>query len=308
MKSNIEMPQKCRLKSTSLRLLSPPAVTVALSLLLFACEGERMQAQQRARGEAGSTSRSGQIATERAEGERAEEKKTEGKKTGGERAAEGKAAAAATKKWYSNVDVARQVLKKFEELQSYTARFQIKLRDGPRRRQMTGKLYYQKPGRLRYEFNKPVGNLIVSDGKIMWFYVHSLKAVGKQNLRLDKKNVDGKSIFSNNPATGLRRLFQKYHYRFDSPEQPRKEHKRLSFVFDMEQREKIGSYERMRIFVDAGSYLVYRAEAEDNYGKSAEIQFSDIKLDDPLEGKLFQYRPQSGVRVVHNPLVDEEGR
>ena len=207
--------------------------------------------------------------------------------------------------WHSNVEVARKVIKKFEKLQSYTASFRIHIKEGSRTRKMSGKLYYQKPGKLRYEFDQPRGNLIVSDGRIMWFYIQRLNTAGKQELDLKKKQPSGRSVFRDNPLGGLERLFRKYHYRFDRAEQPRQEAGGNFFIFDMEQREKIGGYERIKLYVDAKDHLVRKAVGDDGYGKVSTIEFSQIKLNPSLEGSLFQYKPDNKVSVVQNPLVSE---
>ena len=222
-----------------------------------------------------------------------------------EKTEEPKAARKAAHNWHSNVEVARKVIKKFEDLGSYSARFYIHVKEGKRSRKMSGKVYYKKPAKLRYEFNQPKGNLIVSDGRIMWFYISRLNTVGKQELDLKKKQPSGRRVFRDNPLTGLERLFRKYHYRFDKAEQPRKEAGGTFFIFDLEQREKIGGYERIKLYVDAKDHLVKKAIGDDGYGKVSTIEFSQIKLNPSLEGKLFQYKPDNKVSVVQNPLVSE---
>ncbi len=208
--------------------------------------------------------------------------------------------------WYSHAEVARKVQKTFEDLDHFTASFDMTTREGSRSKSLSGRVYYQKPGKIRYEFSRPAGNLIVSDGRIMWFYIRRLNAVGKQELTLKKQNASGRDIFTADPQSGLKRLFRKYHYSFDTPEQPRDVNGGRFFILDMEQREKIGGYERIKLFVDAESYLVKRAEAADGYGKETTITFSDMNTQRKLEGKLFQYQPDDGVRVVLNPLVKED--
>ena len=207
--------------------------------------------------------------------------------------------------WHSNVEVARKLIQKFEELRSYSAYFHIRVQEGRSERKMFGRLYYQKPGKLRYEFEQPKGNLIVSNGRVMWFYIQRLNTVGKQELDLKKKQPSGRSVFRDNPLGGLQRLFRKYHYRFDKAEQPRQEAGGNFFIFDLEQREKIGGYERIKLYVDAKDYLVRRAIGDDGYGKVSTIEFSQIKLNPSLEGHLFQYKPGNKVSVVQNPLVSE---
>lgn len=235
----------------------------------------------------------------------AQENAKESAKGGVQNKSEEKAKKRPDHNWHSNVEVARKVIQKFEKLQSYTARFRIQVKEGSRERTMFGKLYYQKPGKLRYEFAKPQGNLIVSDGRIMWFYIQRLNTVGKQELDLKKKQPSGSLVFRETPLGGLGRLFRKYHYRFDKAKQPRQEAGGYFFIFSMEQREKIGGYERIRLYVDAKDYLVRKAIGDDGYGKISTVEFSKIKLNPSLEGKLFQYKPDNKVSVVQNPLVNK---
>ncbi len=207
--------------------------------------------------------------------------------------------------WNSHAEVARKVMSTFEELETYTARFQIVTKEGRSTKKMSGKVYFSRPGKIRFDFTSPARDFIVSDGRILWIYMSRLRAVGKQDLRLDTKDENGRRIFLKNPGTGLKRLFRKYHYRFDTVEQPREVEGRSYFVMDLEQREKIGGYEKIKLFVDSDSYLVRRAVATDSFGRETTITFTDLKVNQPIEGKLFQYKPDDSVRVVSNPLVGE---
>ena len=212
---------------------------------------------------------------------------------------------ASKKQWHSNAEVARKTIHAFEELQSYQADFYISVSGGKTKRSMSGKVYYQKPGKIRYQFTNPYGNLIVSDSKLMWLYIKKINTVGKQVLRSGKQ-VDGDPVFKNSPLNGIKRLFLKYHYRFDSPEQPRKIPKKGNakyFVFNMEQREKSGGFEKMKIYIHAKTHLVHSATGTDSYGKKAKIRYSNIRTDKILDGSLFQYKPKSSTEVVLNPLV-----
>ncbi len=207
--------------------------------------------------------------------------------------------------WKSHAEVAKKVQEVFEAVDTFSAPFTIQTVDGTRSRSMSGTCYYQKPGKLRFAFDNPAGDLIVSDGKILWVYIRRLNAAGKQDLQSSRKNESGKDIFLKSPGTGLSRLFRKYHYRFDGKKQPREDDGAAVFVLDMEQREKIGGYENIKLFVDSASYMIKKAVATDGYGKKTTISFSKPAVNQSLEGKLFQYQPGEGVRVVQNPLVNE---
>lgn len=207
--------------------------------------------------------------------------------------------------WHSHAQIVKKVIKKFKDLKSYSADFRILTQSGKRIRQMNGRIYYKKPDKVRFAFSNPAGNLMVSDGRMLWVYIRRLNAAGRQDLRLNKKDESGRSIFAKNPTPGLSRLFRKYHYHFDTTEQPRQVDGNSVFVLDMTQREKIGGYEKITLFVDSSSYLIRKAIAADSYGKITTISFSNTRLNIPLDGKLFQFKPGSRIRVIDNPLVNE---
>lgn len=206
--------------------------------------------------------------------------------------------------WNSHAEVAKKVMAKFADAKTYTAQFNIRTTEGRSTRTLTGQLYYKKPGKVRFAFSQPAGNLMVSDGKILWVYIRSINAAGKQDLTLKTVDESKRPVFAVMPGPGLTRLFRKYHYRFDGTKQPRTEDGQSVFVLDLEQREKIGGFERMKLYIDATSYLIVRADADDGQGKQSVIRLSGIQLDTSLDGKLFQYDPGSA-RVIDNPLVNE---
>lgn len=215
------------------------------------------------------------------------------------------AASAQEHRWYSHAEVVKKVIQTFQNLHTYSSAFYISTVDGNKTRNMSGTVFYQKPGKLRFDFNSPDNDLIVSDGKILWIFMKRLNAVGKQNLALDIKDENGRNIFMKNPGSGLSRLFNKYHYRFDTVDQPRTDEDGTFFVLDLDQREKVGGYETIKLFVDAKSYLIRKAIATDGFGRKTTIQFTGPRINPQLEGKLFQYKPDDSVRVVSNPLVNE---
>jgi len=209
------------------------------------------------------------------------------------------------KRLVSHADVARKVMEVYDKMGTYSAQFQITTQDSGNTKAMSGECFYEKPGKVRFQFDSPAGNLIVSDGRTLWVYIQRLNAAGKQDLRLQKKDESGKNIFTDAAGPGVSRLFRKYHYRFDKPEQPRSEDGTSVFVLDMEQREKTGGYEKIKLYVDSNSYLIRRAIASDGQGKTTTLVFRNGQPNPPLEGKLFQYNPPESVRVVPNPLVSE---
>jgi len=209
--------------------------------------------------------------------------------------------------WNSPSEVVKKIKKKFESIQSYSADFQIRTLENKKEKTMRGKCHYKRPGKIRYNFLEPDGDEIVSDGKILYIYIKKLNAVGKQDLTLDKKNSSG-PVFTANSPDGLNRLFKKYHYKFDIIEQPRLAFEKdptKYFVLDLDQRERIGGFEKMKLYVDSESYLIKKATAMDGRGKETTISFSNINFEDELEDGLFNFHMSGNAKIVNNPLVSE---
>ncbi|APH42344.1 Outer membrane lipoprotein carrier protein LolA [Leptospira interrogans serovar Copenhageni/Icterohaemorrhagiae] len=209
--------------------------------------------------------------------------------------------------WNSPSEVVKQVKKKFSDLNSYKADFQIQTVSNKKSKNMKGVCLYKKGGRIRYQFNEPSGDEIVSDGKTLYIYIARLNAVGKQDLTLNKSNKSG-PIFTNFTDEGLSRIFRKYHYKFDSIEQPQTSSKdgRKYFVLNLEQREKIGGFETMLLYVDAQTYFIQKAVASDGRGKETTIEFSNLEINPDLEDGQFNFHIGGNAKIINNPLVSEQ--
>ncbi|MFN3247574.1 MAG: LolA family protein, partial [Leptonema sp. (in: bacteria)] len=105
---------------------------------------------------------------------------------------------------------------------------------------------------------------------------------------------------------GVKHLFNDYHYKFDDINQPKEIDGKKYYVLDLEQKVKIGGYEKMRLFINADNFFIEKSIAEGSFGTKTTIEFSNIETNIELEGKLFQYTPPDNVRIVLNPLVSEE--
>ncbi|PJZ76724.1 LolA family protein [Leptospira neocaledonica] len=209
--------------------------------------------------------------------------------------------------WNSPSEVVKKVRKTFSDLKSYKADFVIQTEANKKVVTKKGVCYYKKGGKIKYEFSDPSGDEIVSDGKTLWIFIKRLNAAGKQDLTLNKSNKSG-PIFSPMTEEGLSRIFRKYHYKFESIEQPQISPKdnRQYFVLALEQREKIGGYETMTLYVDAQTSFIKKAVASDGRGKTTTVEFFGLDPNADIEDGVFNFRPDGNSKIVNNPLVSEE--
>jgi outer membrane lipoprotein carrier protein len=211
--------------------------------------------------------------------------------------------------WNSPAEVVKKVKKKFTTISAYTSDFVITDEVGVKKKTtkvFTGKCLYKAPGKIKYEFSQPQGDVITSDGKTLWVYIKSINAVGKQDLTIEKTNKAGKPIFQTNSKSGLNRLFRKYHYKFNSTTQPQKmEDGKEYFVLALEQREKVGGFENMLLYIEADTYLIKKSVATDSRGKTTILEFRNMQLNPEIEDGIFNYHISGNSKIVNNPFVSD---
>ncbi len=200
-------------------------------------------------------------------------------------------------------DVARQMQSKFKTLKGYQADFTLSIKDTNKTRVSSGTATYGEGGKLNFTFSQPAGDLIVSNGQTLFVYVARLRAVGRQPLKA--KDKDGKSLYGAGTSEGLSNLFRRYHYRFDKPEQPREVEGGKFYILELKEKEITGGYDKITLFVHTDSYLIHKMRASSPSGRSVELTFANIKLNPPIDAKLFQFKEPDNAKIVDNPLTTE---
>lgn len=198
-------------------------------------------------------------------------------------------------------DVVKKMKKTFLKIESYSADFQIITKDKKGTKATSGKAYFKKDGKINFTFSQPYGDKIISNGRKMWIYISSLNAVGVQNLDY-KKN--GKSIYSTGSYTGLINLFRRYHYRFESPDQPVKTQNGTFYILDLREKVTSGGFSTMKVYVHPETYLIHKIEAQTSSKKSLVLKLSNINTKNDLPDNLFYFKVEGNTKVVENPLTN----
>lgn len=200
-------------------------------------------------------------------------------------------------------DVAKAMQVKFKALKAYQADFSLTIKDLGKIKSSAGVATYGEGGKLNFTFSQPAGDIIVSNGQMLYVYVARLRAVGRQPLKT--KDKEGKPLFSAGTAEGLSNLFRRYHYRFDKPEQPREIDGSRFFVMELKEKEITGGYDKITLFVEPETYLIRRMQASSPSGRSVELAFSNIRLNPTIDARVFQFKEPENAKIVDNPLTTE---
>jgi len=161
-----------------------------------------------------------------------------------------------------------------------------------------GTVYFKKPGKMRWNYQKPFKQEIVSDGKTLWNYRPEDKQVMVGQM---SQAVQGKVPSTFLAGLGnLQRDFQARWVKEPSPREP--------YSLELTPQDIQGSLEKLFLLVDRESYQILQARIQDVMGNTTQISFSQIQFDHRLPDSLFTFSPPKGVEVFNLPGASPAGQ
>jgi outer membrane lipoprotein carrier protein len=190
--------------------------------------------------------------------------------------------------WLSGAAAASSLdtLKAFlDQTTSAKARFaQIVLdRNMKQLQQATGTMQFSRPGRFRWEYDKPYEQTIVGDGAKLWIYDKDLNQVTVRNLD---------SALGSSPAAllaGSNAIESNYTLTNLGNQEG------LDWL-EAVPKTKDTAFERIRLgFSKKGLEAM---ELHDQFGQVTVIKFADVERNLKLSPKIFEFAPPKGADVI----------
>lgn len=153
-----------------------------------------------------------------------------------------------------------------------------------------GKVYFKKPGRMRWEYAPPERKLFVSDGRTMWAYEPEANQAFQQSLQ-DSQLPTALSFL-----TGQGNLATEFNFRLIPARQ---------YGFEggsvVELRPKVANpqYQRLVLFVNARNNQVERSLVIDQAGNRNKMEFTNARQNQGVPDSRFSFTPPRGVRIIH---------
>lgn len=193
--------------------------------------------------------------------------------------------------------VLERMQRRYDQAKDFRARFSQKYSRAVvgRTTLSTGTLTFKKPGRMRWDYDKPEPRMFLSNGQVLWLYEPTEKQAFKQNLKTSqlpaalaflmgkgkiadefevafaKETKDGKDKLPGRPEDIRLTL---------SPKRPQSAYKSIYFV------------------VDPKEFLVRESLLVDAQGNTNHFVFDHIEVNSKVADALFRWTPPAGVRVV----------
>ncbi|GMQ84074.1 MAG: outer membrane lipoprotein chaperone LolA [Gammaproteobacteria bacterium] len=173
----------------------------------------------------------------------------------------------------------------FSGLKTFQANFEQTVVDsnGEQVQHSKGKVWIQKPGRFRWDYQTPYRQLIVADGKRLWTYDEDLQ-------QATVKPVD--DALSSTPAmllSGFRPLSEVMTWKpVDSDDGKR--------WFSLSPRQSDSAVERARLAFDKSQLAII--EVNDSFGNQTRIIFTGIVRNRKLESGLFELQLPADTDII----------
>ncbi|MBZ0220353.1 MAG: outer membrane lipoprotein chaperone LolA [Candidatus Methylomirabilis sp.] len=191
----------------------------------------------------------------------------------------------------SSADELKEVLSKLQEryesittLQSDFSQ-EVSSRGMGRPETASGKVWFKKPGKMRWEYSKPAGDLIVGDGKTVWIYQPDL------NQAIERDVDAAASRMATDFLSGVGNLEKEFEARLADS-------KGDTWRIVLTPREESPNVKSLALEVDKKSLLIKKTEMTDHFETETRVEFRETKVNSPAPDSLFRFTPPQGVRVV----------
>lgn len=147
----------------------------------------------------------------------------------------------------------------------------------------SGMMALSRPGRFRWETQKPMKQVVIADGKHLWIY----------DVALEQVTVTSQSKFVGGPA-GL--FLSGYNDNVAREFKTTMRTEKDKTIFDLKSNSPKANFQRVKLIFknkDLCGIFLY-----DQLGQATDVKLSDIKTNASLQPSFFKFKSPRGVDVI----------
>ena len=156
-------------------------------------------------------------------------------------------------------------------------------RNGRKTQESSGILFFSRPGKFRWVYQKPYAQLLVGDGKRLWIYDEDLDQVTMRKLDIAIGDSPAALLAGENDIE--KRFLLKEVGSRDG----------LDWV-EAAPKSKEGSFEMVRLGFKGDA--LQAMELKDNFGQTTLLHFSNLERNPAMGSSLFRFTPPKGADVI----------
>jgi outer membrane lipoprotein carrier protein len=178
----------------------------------------------------------------------------------------------------------------YENTRDLHARFEQVVETGTGRKRMaTGEVWLKKPGRMRWDYQKPDKKLMVADGETLWIYEPEDQQAFRQSMTASSLPSSVSFLF------GKGQLADEFEItRENQPGLGRQGEVVLKLV----PRQATAQYRYLFFVVDDKTAMVTGTVVYDQQGGQSRLSFHDVEVNRGVRDDKFQFKPPAGTRIL----------
>ncbi len=155
---------------------------------------------------------------------------------------------------------------------------------------VNGKVYFKKPGMMRWKYTDPITHEIITDGETLWYYFPEEKQV-----RIYKTAEAFENELFLGFLFGEGKLTDDFEVTLGEPEL---DVSKDYFILMLAPKDPDTVIERIILLVDKNEYLVNQINTYDILGNVSRIAFKEISTNTGLKNSFFHFIVPSGVETI----------
>ena len=187
-----------------------------------------------------------------------------------------------------------RIQKSYDGLKSLHASFDQELSDGlgGKPKKATGVLWLKKPGRMRWEYQKPEPKLMVADGQALWVYEPEDEQAFRTKLSTFQLPSAVTFLF------GEGKLADEFEIARASDDEGKGLAGAGESVLKLVPRKASTHYRYLLFVVDEKTAMVTGTVIFDQSGHRNRMSFRDVTRDAPAPDDKFKFTPPVGTRIL----------
>ena len=158
-----------------------------------------------------------------------------------------------------------------------------------------GQVHFKKPGRMRWDYDKPEARMFLSNGQVLWLYEPEEKQAFKQDLK--SSQLPAALAF----LMGKGKITDEFEVAFARDSKDTKAEtlgRPGDFRLALTPKQPQSAYKSILFIVDPKEFLVRESVLVDAQGNTNHFMFDGLEVNAKVADALFRWTPPAGVRIV----------
>lgn len=188
----------------------------------------------------------------------------------------------------SKQDIIAAIQKKYDATQSFKARFVQKsyLKVMDQTQEARGEVFIKKPGKMKWTYNAPDPQVLISNNKLLWLYL-------PEESQVTRMKVD--SIYSSNTPALFLSGEGKLTESFNVGEIQREDG---NLVVELIPKTEEQGLDRLLLVANQNNFQIVGSSVYDKLGNRTQMMFTDIENNPGISDSQFQFEVPPGVELI----------